>query len=97
MINWEADFGRSTSFALPKVVHSIDNIIYELARTWFSTNSAPSLDAKIFCRPQRYTGEDIRLKVKKYGIELEVVKRREKKGFVLKARKWIMERIFARL
>jgi transposase len=52
------------------------------------------LPKKIFA-DQGYTGEDIRLEVKKYGIELETVKRRETKGFVLEARRWIVERTFA--
>jgi putative transposase len=52
------------------------------------------LPKKIFA-DQGYTGEEIRLEVKKYGIELETVKRREKKGFVLEARRWIVERTFA--
>ena len=52
------------------------------------------LPKKIFA-DQGYTGERIRLEVKKYGIELETVKRREKKGFILEPRRWIVERTFA--
>ena len=31
----------------------------------------------------------------RYGVDLETVKRREQKGFVLEARRWIVERTFA--
>lgn len=36
-----------------------------------------------------------RAKAKEYGVELEAVKRREKKGFAVEARRWIVERTFA--
>lgn len=52
------------------------------------------LPKKIFA-DQGYTGEEIRDQIKRYGIELETVKRRERKGFVLEARRWIVERTFA--
>ena len=44
---------------------------------------------------QGYSGKSIRERISRYGIELEVVKRREKKGFSLEARRWIVERTFA--
>jgi putative transposase len=59
---------------------------------WFSQKH--KLPKKIF-GDQGYTGENIRMEVKKYGIELQTVKRREKKGFALEARRWIVERTFA--
>lgn len=49
---------------------------------------------KIFA-DQGYTGEDMRDRTRKYGIEIETVKRRGQKGFVVEARRWIVERTFA--
>ena len=37
----------------------------------------------------------MRLRAKKYGVEIETVKRREKGGFVVQAKRWIVERTFA--
>jgi transposase len=33
--------------------------------------------------------------IEEYGVDLEIVKGREKKEFVLKAKRWIVERTFA--
>jgi transposase len=43
---------------------------------------------------QGYSGKSIRERIGRYGIELEVVKRREKKGFSLEVRRRIVERTF---
>lgn len=44
---------------------------------------------------QGYTGEGPKENAAKYGIDLEPVKRRESKGFIVEARRWIVERTFA--
>lgn len=53
-----------------------------------------SLPGKIFA-DQGYCGEDMKMRAKRYGVELETVKRRETKGFSVEARRWIVERTFA--
>jgi transposase len=52
------------------------------------------LPKKIFA-DQGYTGDDMKMRVKRYGIDLETVKRRDRKGFAVEARRWILERTFA--
>jgi putative transposase len=52
------------------------------------------LPQKVFA-DQGYSGEDIKMRAQRYGVELETVKRREEKGFVLQAKRWIVERTFA--
>lgn len=42
-----------------------------------------------------YKGREFREKLKYYGVDLETVKSRGQKNFVLEARRWIVERIFA--
>lgn len=44
---------------------------------------------------QGYCGEDMKIRAKKYGVDLETIKRRESKGFVLEAKRWVVERTFA--
>lgn len=49
---------------------------------------------KIFA-DQGYSGSDMKERVQRYGISLETVPRRQSKGFVVEARRWIVERTFA--
>jgi transposase len=37
----------------------------------------------------------MRARAQKYGVEVETVKRRETKGFIVEAKRWIVERTFA--
>lgn len=65
------------------------------------------LEALFFLRPkgqklpekvivdQGYCGEDMKVRARKYGVEVEAVKRRENKGFVVEPKRWIVERTFA--
>jgi putative transposase len=65
------------------------------------------LEALFFLRPkgqklqgkvivdQGYCGEDMRGRARKYGVEIEAVKRRETKGFIVELKRWIEERTFA--
>lgn len=52
------------------------------------------LPGKVYA-DQGYCGEDMRGRAKRYGVEIETVKRRETKGFVVEAKRWIVERTFA--
>ena len=49
---------------------------------------------KIFA-DQGYSGKEFQLQIRKYGVDLQTVKRRDKPGFMLEARRWIVERTFA--
>ena len=42
-----------------------------------------------------YSGEDMRVRMARYGIELETVGRTCKKTFVVEPKRWIVERTFA--
>jgi putative transposase len=42
-----------------------------------------------------YSGEDMKLRLLNYGIELETVGRRDKKTFIVEPKRWIVERTFA--
>jgi len=42
-----------------------------------------------------YCGEDMKLRLLNYGIELEAIGRRDKKTFVVEPKRWIVERTFA--
>lgn len=65
------------------------------------------LEALFFLRPKGqklptkviadlgYCGKDMKIRAKRYGVEVETVKRREVKGFVVEAKRWIVERTFA--
>lgn len=53
-----------------------------------------NIPKKIF-GDQGYSGSSMKERIRRYGIELETVKRREKAGFTLEARRWIVERTFA--
>jgi transposase len=50
--------------------------------------------AKVFA-DGGYSGKDFKAEIQELGIELEIVKRKEAKGFTLEAKKWIIERTFA--
>jgi len=52
------------------------------------------LPAKVIA-DQGYCGEDMKVRAKRYGVEVETVKRRETKGFVVEPKRWIVERTFA--
>jgi len=49
---------------------------------------------KIFA-DQGYEGKEFKAEIREYGIELETVKRKEKSGFVVQSKRWIVERTFA--
>ena len=42
-----------------------------------------------------YSGEDMKLRLLNYGVELETVGRRAKKTFIVEPKRWIVERTFA--
>ncbi len=42
-----------------------------------------------------YSGEDIRDRIMQYRIELECIGRKNKKGFEVEPKRWIVERTFA--
>ena len=52
------------------------------------------LPKKVFA-DQEYSGINIKQRVARYGVDLETIKKREGKGFILEARRWIVERTFA--
>lgn len=53
-----------------------------------------SCPKKVFA-DQGYEGKDFNLEIKSYGVNLEIVKRRENRGFAVEAKRWIVERTFA--
>lgn len=53
-----------------------------------------NIPKKIFA-DRGYSGKDFKNKIKKYGVTLEVVKKRKQKKFLLEPRRWIVERTFA--
>ena len=61
------------------------------ALLYFNSGKYPN---KIFA-DRGYIGKAFREKMKYYGVDLETVKGRDQKGFVLEARRWIVERTFA--
>lgn len=52
------------------------------------------LPSKVYA-DQGYSGEDMKMRARRFGVEIETVKRRERKGFALQAKRWIVERTFA--
>lgn len=44
---------------------------------------------------QGYCGTEFHEQILKYGVNLQTVKRRDNPGFMLEARRWIVERTFA--
>ena len=61
------------------------------ALLYFNSGKYPN---KIFA-DRGYRGKAFREKMKYYGVDLETVKGGPQKGFVLEARRWIVERTFA--
>ena len=61
------------------------------ALLYFNSGKYPN---KIFA-DRGYRGKEFREKMKHYGVDLETVKARNQKGFVLEARRWIVERTLA--
>ncbi len=49
---------------------------------------------KVFA-DQGYAGQEFKDDMRHFGVDLETVKRRDRSGFVLEARRWIVERTFA--
>jgi putative transposase len=49
---------------------------------------------KIFA-DQGYEGKDFKAEIKEYDVDLESVKRREKREFAVQPKRWIVERTFA--
>ena len=44
---------------------------------------------------QGYCGKEFQAQIQRYGVDLQTIKRRDKPGFMLEARRWIVERTFA--
>jgi len=65
-----------------------------LEALFFLRPKGQNLPAKVIA-DQGYCGEDMKARAKRYGVEVETVKRRETKGFVVEAKRWIVERTFA--
>lgn len=42
-----------------------------------------------------YNGEELKMRLSNYGVELETIGRREKKEFKVEPKRWIVERTFA--
>ena len=57
-------------------------------------NNQGEIPQKVF-GDQGYSGIEMKERAMKYGVELETVPRRQEKGFVIEARRWIVERTFA--
>ncbi|NGX40134.1 MAG: hypothetical protein KR126chlam1_01475 [Chlamydiae bacterium] len=51
--------------------------------------------ANLLIKPQRYTWKNFKEKIWNFGVDLETVRRRDKSGFELQARRWIVEGTFA--
>ena len=65
-----------------------------LEALFFLRPRGQKLPAKVIA-DQGYCGEDMKIRAKRYGVEVETVKRREAKGFVIEPKRWIVERTFA--
>lgn len=61
---------------------------------YFAKNKKIRLPKKVYA-DLGYSGEDMKLRLLNYGIELETVGRRDKKTFVVEPKRWIVERTFA--
>jgi len=61
------------------------------ALLYFSEGKLPK---KIYA-DQGYSGKEFQSKIRKYGVDLQTVKRRDKPGFMLQAKRWVVERTFA--
>lgn len=64
------------------------------ALCYFAKNKGSPLPRKVYA-DLGYSGEDMRQRLCKYGIELETVGRRDKKTFAVEPKRWIVERTFA--
>jgi transposase len=61
---------------------------------YFAKNKKIQLPKKVYA-DLGYSGEDMKLRLLNYGIELETVGRRDKKTFIVEPKRWIVERTFA--
>ena len=61
---------------------------------YFAKDKKIQLPKKVYA-DLGYSGEDMKLRLLNYGIELETVGRRDKKTFILEPKRWIVERTFA--
>lgn len=63
------------------------------ALCWLNKDRTP-LPRKVYA-DLGYNGEDMRVKMKNYGIELETIGRNNKTKFVVEPKRWVVERTFA--
>ncbi len=61
---------------------------------YFAKDKKIQLPKKVYA-DLGYSGEDMKLRLENYGIELETVGRRDKKTFIVEPKRWIVERTFA--
>ena len=61
---------------------------------YFAKDKKIQLPQKVYA-DLGYSGEDMKLRLLNYGIELETVGRRDKKTFIVEPKRWIVERTFA--
>ena len=61
---------------------------------YFAKDKKIQLPKKVYA-DLGYSGEDMKLRLLNYGVELETVGRRDKKTFVVEPKRWIVERTFA--
>jgi len=61
---------------------------------YFAKDKKIQLPRKVYA-DLGYSGEDMKLRLLNYGIELETVGRRDKKTFIVEPKRWIVERTFA--
>jgi len=61
---------------------------------YFAKDKKIQLPKKVYA-DLGYNGEDMKLRLLNYGIELETVGRRDKKTFIVEPKRWIVERTFA--
>ena len=61
---------------------------------YFAKDKKIQLPKKVYA-DLGYSGEDMKLRLQNYGIELETVGRRDKRTFIVEPKRWIVERTFA--
>ena len=61
---------------------------------YFAKDKKAQLPKKVYA-DLGYSGEDMKLRLMNYGIELETVGRRDKRTFIVEPKRWIVERTFA--
>ena len=61
---------------------------------YFAKDKRVPLPKKVYA-DLGYSGEEMKLRLLNYGVELEIVGRRDKKTFVVEPKRWIVERTFA--